>query len=88
LKKYAEQLGLDMDKFENCLDSSAKAKYVTADYNEGIGKGVGGTPTFFINDVKLQYWNYGNFSMAIENALALTALSEASNESITEDTEE
>lgn len=76
LKNYAEQLGLDMDKFENCLDSSAKAKYVTADYNEGIGKGVGGTPTFFINGVKLSYWNYGNFSMAIENALALSAISE------------
>ncbi len=74
LKNYAEQLGLDSEKFENCLDSSAKAKYVTADYNEGIGKGVGGTPTFFINGVKLSYWNYGNFSMAIENALALSQI--------------
>ena len=74
-----------MDKFENCLDSSAKAKYVTADYNEGIGKGVGGTPTFFINGVKLSYWNYGNFSEKIESALALTALSEISNETVVEE---
>ena len=85
LKNYAEQLGLDMEKFENCLDSSAKAKYVTADYNEGIGKGVGGTPTFFINGIKLQYWNYGNFSMAIDNALALTAISQPSNETAAEE---
>ncbi len=69
LKSYAEQLGLDMKKFENCLDSSAKAKYVMADYNEGIGKNVQGTPTFFINGVKLGSWNYGNFSDAIESAL-------------------
>lgn len=85
LKNYAEQLGLDMNNFENCLDSNAKAKYVTADYNEGIGKGVGGTPTFFINGVKLQSWNYGDFSMAIESALALTVISETSSEPITEE---
>lgn len=70
LKQYAKELGLDTELFNNCLDSGAKAKYVTADFNEGIGKNVGGTPTFFINGEQLEKWNYESFSVAIENALA------------------
>lgn len=69
LKQYAADIGLDTELFENCLDSNAKAKYVTADFNEGIGKGVDSTPTFFINGVKLENWRYESFSAAIENEL-------------------
>lgn len=73
LKQYAEELGLDTELFNNCLDSSAKAKYVTADFNEGIGKGVGGTPTFFINGEKLEKWNYEGFAAVLDAALAETS---------------
>lgn len=73
LKSYAEQLSLDTETFNNCLDSGAKAKYVTADYNEGIGKGVEGTPTFFINGEIHQNWSYEDFSMTIESALNQTS---------------
>ena len=72
LKNYAEQLNLDTDAFDNCLDSDAKTKYVTADFNEGIGKGVQGTPSFFINGQALEgvnYYDYANFSIAVECAL-------------------
>lgn len=69
LKKYAEQLELDAKKFNNCLDSNAKAKYVTADYNEGIGKGVDSTPSFFINGKKLESWKYEVFAAALDGAL-------------------
>lgn len=69
LKNYAKQLGLDTEKFNDCLDSGAKAKYVTADFNEGVGKGVQGTPTFFINGELHGNWSYENFSMTIESAL-------------------
>lgn len=70
LKQYAADLSLDTELFNNCLDSNAKAKYVSADFNEGIGKGVDSTPTFFINDVELGSWNYDTFAAAIETALA------------------
>lgn len=73
LKQYAEELGLDTEKFNDCLDSGAKAKYVTADFNEGIGKGVGGTPTFFINGEKLEKWNYESFAAVLDAALAETS---------------
>jgi protein-disulfide isomerase len=48
LKKFASELNLDTNMFDECLDS---AKYVDRiSYNKGIGASVGveGTPTFFI----------------------------------------
>ena len=69
LKQYAIELGLDTTLFNDCLDSNAKSKYVTADFNEGIGKGVDSTPTFFINGVELGSWSHDSFSAAIERAL-------------------
>jgi protein-disulfide isomerase len=53
LKGFAEQLGLDMEQFNECLDSGRYADEVTADLQEGMSYGVTGTPTFFINGIRL-----------------------------------
>jgi len=49
LKKYAEQLRLDLNKFNNCLDSGKMASEVQKDLDDGKSYGVTGTPAFFIN---------------------------------------
>jgi len=49
LKSYAEQLGLDTDEFDSCLDSGEKAGQVAADTAEGRSMGISGTPGFIIN---------------------------------------
>jgi protein-disulfide isomerase len=46
---YAEELGLDMDAFNNCVDSRQFRENVVADFQEGQAAGVRGTPAFFIN---------------------------------------
>ena len=53
LKGYAKTLGLDTAKFDKCLDSGEKASEVQADFAAGSAAGVSGTPSFFINGVKL-----------------------------------
>lgn len=53
LKGYAEQLGLQKDQFDNCLDSGKYTEEVKADFADGLRAGVGGTPTFFFNGNKL-----------------------------------
>lgn len=53
LKKYAEQVGLDTAKFNECLDSGAKAELVKKDMEAGSKVGVNGTPAFFINGIPL-----------------------------------
>jgi protein-disulfide isomerase len=46
---YAEDIGVNGSDFETCLDSGRYASAVEADFSEGVGLGVRGTPTFFIN---------------------------------------
>lgn len=53
LKGYAEELGLDTEKFKECLDSKKYEKKVDEDMALGQKSGVSGTPTFFINGRKL-----------------------------------
>jgi len=48
-KQWAKDLGLNSSKFNDCLDSGKYAKKVQADYQEGLQKGVNGTPATFVN---------------------------------------
>ena len=55
LDKYAQEIGLNMDKFKSALDSGKEKAAVQADvqYANGLGGGGFGTPTFFINGRKV-----------------------------------
>ncbi len=49
LRGYAEDLGLDMDTFDSCLEDQSVNDEVMADLADGQSYGVRGTPSFFIN---------------------------------------
>lgn len=49
LKQHAANLGLDMAKFNACVDSRKYKAAVDADIAEGNDIGVDGTPAIFIN---------------------------------------
>jgi len=49
LKEWAKELGLDMAKFSDCLDSGRFEQAVKGDFADGQLAGVRGTPSFFIN---------------------------------------
>jgi protein-disulfide isomerase len=49
LEKYAEQLGLDGEKFKAALDTGAHKAKVDADSKVGDDAGITGTPAFVIN---------------------------------------
>jgi protein-disulfide isomerase len=53
-KAYAEELGLDADAFNECLDSGEAAVVVQGDLMVGETKGVNATPFFFINDLPIR----------------------------------
>lgn len=49
LKQYATALGLDVTRFNDCLQQDKYAALVEQDLQHGIRLGVSSTPTFFIN---------------------------------------
>ncbi|HAT48825.1 MAG: DsbA family protein [Nitrospirae bacterium] len=53
LKELATKLKLDTAKFDECLTSSRHASRISSDSAEGQQLGITGTPTFFINGLKL-----------------------------------
>jgi protein-disulfide isomerase len=49
LEKYAQEIGLNLDRFKSDLDNGTFKKAVEADMALGQKVGVGGTPTIYIN---------------------------------------
>lgn len=54
LKAFAETLSLNTEQFNSCFDSSKYASALTTDQNDGVAKGVRGTPSVFINNIQMQ----------------------------------
>ena len=52
LHRYAEQLGLDVDRFDDELARHVHAERVREDFMSGVRSGVNGTPTFYVNGVR------------------------------------
>jgi protein-disulfide isomerase len=48
---YANELGLDIDSFNECLDSGRQNDEVMADFEFAANLGVSSTPTFFVNGI-------------------------------------
>ncbi len=53
LRGYAQDLGVDVNKFNECVADSATADRVTEDLEEGRTLGVNSTPSFFVGDKKV-----------------------------------
>jgi predicted DsbA family dithiol-disulfide isomerase len=52
LRAYAEQAGLDVERFDQDLAEHVHAARVREDFMSGVRSGVNGTPTFFINGAR------------------------------------
>jgi protein-disulfide isomerase len=52
LDAYAEQVGLDVERFDDELRDHVHAPRVHEDFMGGVRSGVNGTPTFYINGAR------------------------------------
>ena len=73
LKKYATDLGLDRAKFDASLDSGQYAEEVNRDVADGEAYGVDGTPSIFINGVRLRNLTPEGIRAAVDGALTSKA---------------
>jgi protein-disulfide isomerase len=69
LKKYAAQLGLNARQFEIDFSSEAAAAEVRKDIADGESYGVTGTPTIFVNGIKVRRLTEDAIRETIQNAL-------------------
>ena len=70
LEKYAQQIGLNVDKFKADLDSGKWKQKVDAELAEGNKIGANGTPSFFINGKSfVGAQPYDAFKAKIEEAM-------------------
>jgi protein-disulfide isomerase len=70
LKKYATEVGLNRARFDAALDSGAYAAEVNHDIADGQQYGVVGTPTVFVNGVRVNNLSDETLRAAIDRALA------------------
>lgn len=72
-KIFASELGLDMDRFNQCFDEKKYAGEIYNDVEDAYKLGISGTPTFFINGNRLQgNLPYEYFKEIIDKALSQT----------------
>lgn len=66
----AGDLNLDTDAFRACLEENRYQDEITGDYNDARAYGVSGTPTFFINGVRVVGAQpFANFQAIIDEEL-------------------
>lgn len=51
---FARQIGLRMDQFETCILTEKHSAEIQKDIKDGVDLGIRGTPTFIINDKKIE----------------------------------
>jgi Na+/H+ antiporter NhaA len=66
---YAEELGLDVERFEDDLRTRSGASRIAQDVDSADLSGVSGTPSFFINDLR----HYGAYDIATLSAAVKAA---------------
>ncbi len=70
-EKYAESIGLNMDKYKKDFASSQVNDIINADMAEGTRLDITGTPTFYINGKKVTIEpTIDSFNKAVNEALA------------------
>jgi protein-disulfide isomerase len=70
---YARTLGLNLEKFNQDIDSTAMSNRVMKDESSGAARGVTGTPAMFLNGRELAFeeiTNYNTLRALIEREIA------------------
>ncbi len=71
LEKYAADLGLNQKQFDLDLTSEKYAADVKKDMTDGKNYGITGTPTIYVNGVKVRELSAADFRKAINRALKI-----------------
>ena len=68
--ELAKKLNLDMTKFEADMKAQPLTDIVNMDAQAGASIGVNSTPSFFLNDKKLELTSFDDLARAVDEAVA------------------
>ena len=71
LERYAQELNLDMKLWKQHRRASLLRSKIQEDFQRGLSDGVTGTPTFFLNDERVEIQTFGDLIEAVEEALGV-----------------
>jgi protein-disulfide isomerase len=66
---WAEDEGVNSTEVRSCIDGGDSSGEVREDRQEGLGNGVTGTPSIYVNGDKVDSFDYNTVSQAIEEEL-------------------
>jgi protein-disulfide isomerase len=69
IQEIAQTVGLNMEEYEKKKNDPAIKQKVNQDFSEGRQAGVRGTPTVFINGIRLRDRSLNGFQAAIDKQL-------------------
>lgn len=69
LKKYAQEIGLDVAKFEQDMNSPEVQAQINDDMQLARQSGVSGTPTLFLNGKRIQNRSFEGIKAMVDEAL-------------------
>lgn len=70
IKEIAQQVGLDMEKFDKDIKDPELKALVERDFQQGANAGVRGIPAIFVNGRQLRNRSFQGFQAAIEKELS------------------
>ena len=83
-KRYASEVGLDVQKWESCYDARKYQKRISANLADGIRRGVNSTPSFIIgNKLYAGMRTYDEMKMLVDSVARTTAPTAATTASST-----
>jgi protein-disulfide isomerase len=71
-RDLAAGVGADRGKYDACMDANRYAGRIEASHQEGMARGVGGTPTFFVNGQEKTDLNLSSdrFQQVVDSVIA------------------
>ncbi|HEV7956792.1 MAG TPA: thioredoxin domain-containing protein [Marisediminicola sp.] len=69
-RTFAVELGLDLEAYDRAVADPATEARVRSDFDAGRALGVQGTPTFFLNDKKLDVSTFDDLREALDRAVS------------------
>ena len=82
IRRWAMEIGLDMETFDEALQSGQYEAMVRKDMADGAAAKVIGTPTVFVNGRKINDRSYEGFKKTIQEALAELRTPAATNQAV------